>query len=168
MKPSGEVDDIRIPEPALKKLREGLPKEAAADTGLSEQVLKDILLQSSAPPFPQDPVEVGKSWASKPSKLAIPGLWTMVTDKLFTFQGPDATNPKLMLIGMECRVSLEPAAGVAAKIRSQEGKGNLTFDALGGHIVTSRLTQKAEMAMTVMGQEVEQITESTSTMTLLP
>ena len=168
MKPSGEIQDIKIPEPTLKRLREGLPKDAAAGTALSDQVLKDILMQSSPPPFPQEPLEVGKTWASKPSKLTIPGLWTLVTDKVFTFQGPETKNPKLMSIGTECRVTLEPMENVAARIRSQEGKGSLTFDAEGGHIVSSRLTQKAEMSMSMQGQELEQMTESTSTMTLVP
>jgi hypothetical protein len=168
MKPSGEIEDIKIPEPTLKKLRDALPQEAAAQAALSEQVLKEMLMQSSAPPFPRTPLEVGKNWTSKPSKLTIPSLGTLVTEKVFTFQGPDPKNPKLMLIGMEGRVTLEPAENVAARIRSQEGKGSLIFDADAGHIVNSRLTQKTDMAMSVMGQEIEQMTETTSTMALIP
>jgi hypothetical protein len=168
MKPSGEIVDIKIPESTLKKLREAIPKEAGPDTGVSEQALKDILTQSSPPPFPDQPLAVGKNWSSKPSKLAIPGLWTMVTDKVFTFQGPDPKNPRLMLIGLDCRVTIEPAENVTARIRSQDGKGSFTFDAEAGHFVNSRLTQKAEMSMSMMGQEIEQTSEITSVMALVP
>jgi hypothetical protein len=168
MKSTGEIAEVKIPEPTLKKLRDALPKDAGPDAALSEQALKDILIQSSPPPFPQQPLEVGKNWAGKPSRLSSPGLGTLVTDRVFTFQGPDPKNPRLMLIGSESRVSLEPAENVAAKIRSQESKGSLTFDAEAGHLVGNRLTQKMELTMSVMGQEVQQTSDTTSVMTLVP
>ena len=59
----------------------------------------------------------------------------MVTEKLFTFLGPDPKNPRLMLIGMDGRVNLEAAEDVVARIRAQDGKGGLTFDSDAGHIV---------------------------------
>jgi len=126
-----------------------------------------MLMQSSPPPFPQVPLEPGKSWSSKPAKLPVP-QGSLVMDKVFTFQGPDPKDPKLMLIGMEGRVTLEPGENVTAKIRAQEGKGSLTFDAEAGRIVNSRGTQRTEMVMSSMGQEIDQTTEMTSTMTLVP
>ena len=77
MKPSGEIADIKVSEVTLKKIRDALPPEEAGQGGFSEQVLKDMLLQSSPPPFPQGPVEPGKSWPSKPAKLSLPrrGPW---------------------------------------------------------------------------------------------
>ncbi len=90
-------------------------------------------------------------------------------DKVFTFQGPDPKDPKLMLIGMEGRVTLEPAEDVAAKIRSPGGQGEPDLRRRGRpHRQRAALTQKTEMAMSVMGQEIDQITETTSTMTLVP
>jgi Family of unknown function (DUF6263) len=167
MTPSGEIADVKIPDATLKKLRDALPKEGGPDVALSEQVLKERLISSSPPPFPQQPLEVGKNWSSKPSKLAFPGLFTMVTDKVFTFHGPDPKNPRLMLVGMDGRVTLEVAENVAARILSQDGKGNLVFDAESGHIVSTRLTQKLDMSMSMNGQEIEQLSETSSTMTLV-
>jgi hypothetical protein len=167
MKPSGEIADVKIPEPTLKKLRDALPKEAP-NTELSEQVLKDGLIQSSPPPFPEQALEVGKNWSSKPSKVPFPPLFTMVTDKVCTFQGPDPKNPRLMLIGMDERVTLEPGEDVSAKIRSQDGKGSLTFDAEGGHMVNSRLNHKLEVLLSKMGQEIELTNETSATTTLVP
>ena len=73
-----------------------------------------------------------------------------------------------MHITMEGRVSLEPAANVAAKIRAQEGKGTLTFDKQAGRLISSRGTQKTEMVIVAQGQEGDQTTETNSVMTLVP
>jgi hypothetical protein len=167
MRSSGEIADITISAATLKKLRDALPPEEGGQKGFSEQGLKDLLMQSSPPPFPQVPLEPGKSWSSKPAKLPVP-QGSLVMDKVFTFQGPDPKDPKLVLIGMEGRVTLEPGENVTAKIRAQEGKGSLTFDAEAGRIVNSRGTQRTEMVMSSMGQEIDQTTEMTSTMTLVP
>jgi hypothetical protein len=167
VKPSGQIDDIKIPEQTLKSLRDALPPEAASQGQFSEQMLKDLVMQSSPPPFPEAAVEPGKSWSSKPSKLATP-QWTLVTDKVFTFQGADPKSPELALIDMQTRVSLEPSENAKIKIRSQEGKGSLTFDVKAGRVVNSRSSQKLEMAIADMGQNIEQTTETTSTMTLMP
>ncbi len=167
MKPTGEIADIRFPELTLKKLREGVPAEVAGQGMFTEQGLKDMLLQSSLPPFLAESLEPGKTWSSKPSKLTTP-LGNLVIDKVFTLQGPDPKTPRLLLVGMEARVSLEPAENVTAKIRTQEGKGSLTFDADAGRIVTSRGNQKMELVISERGQEIVQTTETTSIMALEP
>ena len=135
---------------------------------ISEQGLKDMLLQSSPPPFPADSLEPGKTWKGKPSKMSVPELGSLVVDQVYTFQGPDLKNPKLSVIGMEARVSLQPAENVTAKIRTQEGKGSLTFDTDAGRIVSTRSNQKMEMVISDRGQEIVQTTETTSTMALEP
>ena len=65
-------------------------------------------------------------------------------------------------------MTLEPAANVDVKIRSQEGKGSLRFDAKSGCLIDSRTTLKMEMSIAAMGQQIDQTTETTSTMTLVP
>lgn len=174
MKPSGEIVDIVIPPQTIKTLRdaEKPPQGAGPEAGestVSEQGLKEILMKVSPPPFPVGPLEAGKTWSSKPAKIPIP-LGNMVMDKIFTFQGPDPKNPNLLLIGTESRVALEPVPNspVTAKIRSQEGKGSLTFDADAGRIVNIRGTEKIEMLISAQGQDTDQTTESTTSMTLQP
>jgi hypothetical protein len=168
LRPTGEVDDVKIPPQTLKNLKDAAPQEAAGQGMISEQSLKDLLLQSSPPPFPLDSVELGKTWAGKPSKMPVPGLGSLKIDQVFTFQGPDPKAPKLLLVGIEARASLEPAENVTAKIRTQEGKGSLTFDAEAGRIVNSRNSQKMEMIISDRGQDIVQSTETTSSMTLEP
>jgi hypothetical protein len=168
IKPTGEIDDIKFPEQTLKALRDAAPR-GAPEGEVSEKVLKDMLLQSSPPAFPDGPLEPGKTWSNRPAKVPI-GIGTIVLEKTFTFQGPDAKTPGLMLVGVDTRVALEPAAGanLTAEIRKQDGKGTMTFDANAGHIVSTRGTQKIEMIITLMDQRIEQTTETTTSMTFIP
>jgi hypothetical protein len=167
MKPSGEIQSIKIPDATLKKLRDGLAQGGDEQDGFSEQALKDMVTQQSPPAFPDGPLEPGKSWNSKPTRMNLP-LGTLVLDRSFTFQGADPKSPNLMQITMEGRVSLEPASNVTAKIRAQDGKGSLTFDKQSGRLVSSRGAQKTDMVITAGGQEADQTTETTSVMTLVP
>jgi len=173
MKSSGEIADIVIPAQSLKSFRDAeKPPEgagpAAGENAVSEQGIKDMLTQSSPPPFPGGPLEPGKTWSSKPAKIPTP-LGNVVTDKIFTFQGADPKKTNILLIGMETRVALEPVPNspITAKIRTQDGKGSITFDAEAGRIVNTRGTEKTEMLISAQGQDIDQTTESTSSMTLL-
>ena len=76
--------------------------------------------------------------------------------------------PKWLLIGGETKATLEPAENVTAKIRTEEGKASLTFDSERGRIVNSRNSQKMEMAISDRGQEIVQMSDTTSLMTLEP
>jgi hypothetical protein len=174
MKPTGEIIDIVITAQTVKRLRDAVkpPDGAGAGAGespLSEQAIKDMLMQLSPPPFPAGALEPGKTWSSKPSKIPTP-VGNMVMDKIFTFQGADAKNPNLLVIGMETRVALEPIPNspVTAKIRTQEGKGTLTFDADAGRIVNTRGTEKSEMLISEGGRDIGRTTDSTTSMTLQP
>jgi hypothetical protein len=168
MKPNGEIEGLTIPPATLKKLRDALPPEAVEQGAFSEQGLKDVLMQSSPPPFPLTPLEPGKSWSSKPSKVVMPRLGTLVSEKVFTFQGPDPKNPRVLIVNMEDKAALEPAENVEIKIRSQDGKGSLSFDPKAGCLINSRSVQKMELSASDMGQQSEQTTETTLTVTLVP
>jgi hypothetical protein len=168
LRPTGEIDNLKVPDQTLKKLREGVTKDAPPGESLSEQSLKELLLQSSPPAFPSGSLEPGKTWTAKPSKVPIPGLGTIVVEKVSTFQGPDPKTPRLLLIDVEAKASLETADNVTAKIRKQEGAGGLTFDAQTGRIVNSRNKQKIEMIITDRGQNIIQSSDTTTTMTLEP
>ncbi len=147
MRPTGEIEDVKLPEATLKRLRDAAPR-GTAEGEVSEKSLKEMLLQSSPPSFPDGEIEPGKTWSSKPSRMPI-GFATMVLEKTYTFQGPDPKAPSRLLIGMETKVTLEPVAGanVTATIRKQEGRGTMTFDVATGHLVSARMTQKIDMAM---------------------
>jgi hypothetical protein len=95
-------------------------------------------------------------------------IGTMVLDKTYTYTGPDTKVPALRLIALETKIKLQPAAdaNIAVKIKSQEGKGEFSFDADAGRIVTSRVNDKLQMSLSAMGQDIEQSTNTLTTMTL--
>jgi hypothetical protein len=126
-----------------------------------------MVTQTSPPTFPQGPLEPGKSWSSKPNRVTLP-QGTLVLDRSFTFRGADPQNPKLMIIAMEGKVALEPSGDISAKIRSQDGKGSLTFDSESGRLVSSKGTQRTEMVIVEAGQERDETTETNAVMTLQP
>jgi hypothetical protein len=170
MKPNGEIDTIKFSEATLKSFRSAMPAGGqGASSDLSEQAIKDQLLQSSPPAFPNMPLEPGATWTGKPAKIKTP-MGNFVLDKVFTFIGPDPKNPKLLLIGLESRVSLEPIEGseISAKIRAHDGKITLTFDSEAGDIASTRGTDKTILAITGQGQTLEQTTEATTSMSLEP
>lgn len=166
IKPSGEIADLQFPEETLKKLRDAAPREAN-DAELTEKALKDMLLQSSPPRFPDGDVAPGQTWKSKPTRM-FSGFATLVLANQFTLRGPDPQTPGALLVDTETKVTLEPVEGVTAVVRRQEGKGTMVFNARTGRLVRSKQTQTLDVGITAGGQAVEQSTESTSTMSLAP
>jgi hypothetical protein len=169
MKPTGEITDIKVPEETLKKLRDSAPAGAPGGE-ISEKALKETLLQSSPPSFPEDVLARGQSWKGRPAREPLPPFAALLVDRTFTYQGPDPQAPNRLLVGIETAVKLEPIEGADAKatIRKQEGKGSMTVDAQAGRVVSTRQSLKLEIAVAVMGQSLEQSSETSSTMTLVP
>jgi hypothetical protein len=165
MNARGELSDIKVPAKLVESLRQANPA-ATAGGMFSEEGLKNLIGQSSLS-LPQDSLDKGKTWSS-PTRLPVPMLGTMVMDKTYTYQGVDPNNAALVKIGLDTKVSLEPAAdsNVAVKITSHEGKGDFAFDPRAGRMVTSKVNDKMEMSLSVMGQDLQQSSESVTTMTL--
>ena len=165
MNARGELSDIKVPPTLVESLRQAGP--AAASGGMfSEEGLKNLIGQSSLA-LPETPLEKGKTWSNS-SRLPVPMLGTMVMDKTYTYQGADPKDAALVQIGLDTKVSLEPAAdsNVAVKITSHSGKGDFAFDPQVGRMVTSRVNDTMQMSLSVMGQDLEQSSDSITTMTL--
>jgi hypothetical protein len=169
MKPTGEIADIQLSEATLKALREQPSPSGGPEPEAAEKALKETLLQSSPPSFPDSSLEPGKTWTSKPARVPLP-FATLIMERTFTYQGPDQKSPNLQLVGIEVTAKIEPIEGadIKAVIRRQEGKGSMTIDGEAGRVVNVRLSQKFDMAVTLMGQSIEQSTEMNTSMTLLP
>ena len=165
MNSRGELSDIKVPSKLVESLQKAGP--AAAGGGMfSEDGLKNLISQSSLA-LPETPIEIGKTWTNT-SRLPVPMLGTMVMDKTYTYDGVDAKEAALVKIGLNTKVALEPAAdsNVAVKITSHSGKGDFAFDPQAGRMVTSRVNDKMQMSLSVMGQDLEQSSDSITTMTL--
>jgi hypothetical protein len=154
-----------VPEKLAESLRQSTPPAPSGGMTPEEGLKSQINEMSLA--FPEEALEKGKSWPSQ-SKIPVPGVGTVVLDRLFTFRGPDAAAPDLRLISMDSKVRLEPAAesNLSVKINAAQGKGEYTFDPQGGRIVSSRNTDTMQMSLAVQGQDVEQTTQTITTLTL--
>jgi len=161
----GELSEIKVPQKLLDSLRKAGP--AANASGMfSEEGMKNLISQSSLT-LAEGPLEKGKSWTQQ-AKVPVPMLGTMVMDKTYTFDGPSPKDPGLLQILLDTKVTLEPAAdsNIAVKITSQKATGEFEFDPQAGRVVSSRVNDKLQMSLSVMGQEIEQSTDTVTSMTL--
>ena len=85
-------------------------------------------------------------------------------------KAPIPRSPRLQLVDIQTTAKLEPIDGtdVKAAIRKQDGKGSMTIDNEAGRVVSTRMDLRIDIAVTGMGQSIEQSTETISSMTLLP
>jgi hypothetical protein len=161
----GELSEIKVPQKLLESLRQAGP---LADAGgmFSEEGLKNMISQSSLM-LPEQPLEKGTSWTHQ-GKVPLPMLGTMMIDKTYTFDGPSLKEAGLDQVLLDTKVSLQPAAdsNVAVKITAQKGTGEFAFDPQAGRVVSSRVNDKLQMSLSVMGQELEQSTDTLTTMVL--
>ena len=160
----GELSEIKVPQKLLDSLRQSGP---AANTGgmFSEEGMKNLISQSSLT-LAEEPLEKGKSWTQQ-AKVPVPMLGTMLLNKTYTFDGP-SKEAGVDLILLDTKVTLEPAAdsNIAVKITAQKGTGEFTFDPQAGRVISSQVNDHLKMSLSVMGQELEQSTDTVTSMTL--
>jgi hypothetical protein len=94
----------------------------------------------------------------------------MIMDRTYTLKGPDAAAPQRVKIELDTRVTIQPAvqAGIVLKIKSQDGKGDFSFDLERGRVVSSRVEDLLVMSLSVQEQEIEQSTRTITEMKLSP
>jgi hypothetical protein len=165
MSARGELSDVKIPQKLLDSLKLAGPA-AAGGSMFSEEGMKNMISQSSLA-FPATSLDRGKTWANQ-TKVPLPMIGTMVLDKTYTYQGPSSTDSQLLQVGLETKVTLEPAAdsNVTVKITDQKGKGEFVFDSRSGRVASSRANDHMVMSLAIMGREMEQLTDTVTTMTL--
>jgi hypothetical protein len=163
MAANGEMTDVKVPEGLLNTIKNAGP---AGGKMFSEEGLKTMLSQSSLS-FPNDSLEKGKGW-TRQSKIPTPPVGTMVLEKKYTYQGPDPKNPALVSIDLATKVTLDPLAdaSVSIKITSQDGEGSFLFNSKTGRMVNSTVKDTMVMTISTMGQTLDQITETDTTMKL--
>ncbi len=160
----GELSEIKVPQKLIESLRNAGP--GASGGMFSEEGMKNLISQSSLT-LAQEPLEKGKTWAQQ-AKVPVPMLGTMVMDKTYTFDGPSSKQAGLERILLDTKVNLEPAAdsNIAVKVTAQKGTGEFLFDPQAGRVISSQVNDRLQMSLSVMGQELEQTTETVTSMTL--
>ncbi|MGC8639074.1 MAG: DUF6263 family protein [Isosphaeraceae bacterium] len=165
MNPRGQFIEVKVPQKLVESLRQAGPPGAAGGM-LSEEGIKNLISQVSLT-FPEEDLEKGKSWSSR-SRFPIPKVGTLVMDRTFTYQGSDPKAADLRQVSLKSSVKLEPTgdSNEAVKITSHDGKGEFTFDPQAGRILSTRVNDLLRMTLSVQGQDLEQTTETVTTMTL--
>jgi hypothetical protein len=161
MSPHGELSDVRVPDGLLKSLKEA--GTTGTNVGIfTEDGLKNMIHESSLV-LPTEPLE--KPW-TRQIKIPSPPIGTMVLDKTYTYEGTEDGAEK---IGMALKVSLKPDSDskLEIKIVKQDGKGSFLFDNTAGYVKRSLVTQKVEMQIKLMNNEVAQNTETSTAMELV-
>jgi hypothetical protein len=162
MAPDGAMKDMKIPEAALKKLKEipGADKlggDMLSPEGLSKMVGGGMVL-------PKGPVNKGKNWKQKIS-LKMP-FGKMAGDMKYTYEGPvEKDGKKLEKIAVQpnLKIELDPDAPAQIKIKSQKDKGHAYFDNQAGRLVEVTNEGTMEMELEAGGMTITQnITQSTS------
>jgi hypothetical protein len=162
----GEISDIKLPEKMLATLR-GDQEPAGAQGQFSEAGLKNMIAQMGLL-LPGGPVEPGATWSRKASIPSGPDGQTRGVEQSFTYRGPEAVGGGKME-AIDLTIKFEPVKSdpeVPVTIKSQESRGHFAFDGEAGRIETSTVTEKVELAGSIMGKEINQAGETTTVMTL--
>ena len=161
MAPDGEMKDVKIPEAALKKLKDipGADKlggDMLSPEGLSKMVGGGLVL-------PKGPVTKGKNWTQKIS-LKMP-FGKMAGDMKYTYEGPaekDGKKLEKVAVQPNLKIELDPNAPAQLKIKSQKDKGHAYLDNQAGRLVEVSNEGTMELEVEVGGMTFTQnITQST-------
>jgi hypothetical protein len=161
MAPDGEMKDIKIPEEALKKLKDipGADKlggDMLTPEGLGKMAGGGLVL-------PKEPVSKGKSWKQNIT-LKMP-FGKMAGDMKYTYEGPaekDGKQLEKIAVKPNLKIEVDPGMGVQLKIKSQKDKGYAYFDNQAGRLVEVSNEGTMEMEVEAGGMTFTQnITQST-------
>ncbi|MFO0910338.1 MAG: DUF6263 family protein [Isosphaeraceae bacterium] len=164
LSPRGELRDVVIASSVTEALR-GSPFEASADGGsvFTPLGIKNMFAQV-LPILPKAPVPVGNAWTQE---IELPTGLLLVRLK---------GSPKLIRPGpkaeIESNLSMSLAAnpGVQATIelKSQKGTGRYVLDTEAGRLVEASLNQSVELTLSLGKASLDQSSQATTTMKLVP
>ena len=93
-------------------------------------------------------------------------LGTMVMDKTYTFVGPSAKDPFARSAWTPRSPSSRPPTATSRSRSLPRKARGVLFDPAAGRVVSSHVNDKLEMSLSVMGQTLEQTTDTVTSMTL--
>ncbi|MDR3620133.1 MAG: DUF6263 family protein [Paludisphaera borealis] len=162
----GEIRDVRIADKVVESLQKSF--QGGLGNLFTKESLKNMVGQSSLV-LPEEAVAKGKSWKEQ-SKIPAAQLGTMVTDKTYTFEGPEAADASRVRIDLTSKTSLEPDANAQIEfaMKNQDGKGRFVFDAAKGRIISSHVDITMTQSIKAQGQELEQTIVNKIEMKLAP
>ena len=164
MDAQGNILDLKLPEGLADNMKK-LPGMAQMGDMFSEEKMKDMSQLAS---FPEGPVKVGDTW-NRSVTIKNPATGDMTTDTSFTYKGPEVVNGReLEKIGQEVKMTIGEGGQIAIKLTDQSSEGFLYFDNVLGRFVRNEYKMTIAMQTAVMGQQISQEIETTSTIELEP
>jgi hypothetical protein len=93
----------------------------------------------------------------------------MTIETTFRYVGPEVRDGReLEKIAMEMKMHFGEGGNVTVKLTDQASEGTLYFDNELGQFVTSESTSTMKMQMSVLGQQIEQEIETSTTTERVP
>ncbi len=160
MKPTGQVDNVNVPEQLLAAVRQS---EAGKQGALTESMLKDMMKQSAVM-LPAQPVGPGSRWKSEQEVQMPFGTMTIVSS--MNFVQKDANGNAV--IDFVPTVNITPRDGVQTRMSLDEsnGRGRIIFDIARGRVVQTQLDLTLKMTVEQSGQKLPQVIRNVTSMTL--
>jgi hypothetical protein len=164
----GKVSNAKVPEKVVKALKNMPGGGAGLGEMFSEESLKHMMDQSGLV-LPKEAISKGKTWDQNMEMKT--GMATMKMEMVNTLESPVKRDGK----DLE-RISQKPNIAfnfndnlpVKIKLKSQDNKGTAYFDNTAGKLVETNMTQKLEMEISAMGQDIVQKMTQTVTLKLAP
>ncbi len=164
MTPLGEIKDFKLPAKAAEMLK-NLPGMPGGQRMVSEDTFKEMVEQSTLV-LPGKPLAANASWNTK-RDVPRPPIGSMLVDSTYTFKGADPQNKALDKIDIKSAVELKvnPDSPFTVKIKKQDIQGGIVFNRDGGFLTNSKVEQKLDLEIEAMGQQIDQETKTTISIT---
>jgi hypothetical protein len=157
MKPTGEITDVKIPDPLMEALT------SSGNGVLTEDMVRQMMTQSAIT-LPTMPISRGYVWGNKQTVTLPYGIMTI--DSRLSYVGADSAGRAV--IRMEPKISIQNSENSPQQVnlKSSTGKGSVYFDAARGVIVRSELDLTMEISVQLNGQAIDQKVTQKLAMTL--
>lgn len=159
MAPTGQIQDVRVPEGLLETLKTAA---AGSPAGLDDEALKQLLSQTSVI-LPNRSVDIGDTWESAQT-LELP----FATIEMRPEMSLEEIRQGNATIGYRPSIQLVPKknAAVQVTLKGSDGSGQITFDVDRGRIVEMQLNMNMDLVSMAQGRSVSQKVRQQTTMEL--
>lgn len=167
MTPQGKIIEAEAPE-GLAEAMKNIPGAASLGDLSSPEGIKQMLMQGSMT-LPEGDLKDGQTWETKVDIKGPTGQQEVTTT--YEYAGTkdvDGTTFEVVKQSPKIKNIADPNAQVQMTVKDQSAEGEVFFDREKGRMQSSRMQQKMEMEMTVMGNVLTSTIDQTVDMKLKP
>jgi Family of unknown function (DUF6263) len=151
----GQIGDVEVPKEFLDAIKNS-PAAAASGDMFSQDGMKRMISQSGLV-LPGGALTKGQSWDTK-MDMKMPFGKMLVVNNITSEGTGTRDGLKIEQFAIKPKITLEPDANSPATVtlNSQDTKGTAYFDPAAGRLVEMNITQKMDMDVAVMGQNIKE------------